>query len=177
LYVGPDNGVLVPAAQTEQILHVYEVTNRSLMRVQVSSTFHGRDIFAPVAAHLASGISPKECGPEISDYISQPYSQPRIGESSAYCAVFHVDSFGNVITNLRTADISSWKLGADQKLQIAIGKKRILARHVRTYSDLRKNEFGLLAGSHGFLEIACREDSAARRVRARSGMAVRISSA
>lgn len=56
VYVGPDNGLLVPAAQREGILHVYELTNRSLMREEVSATFHGRDVFAPAAAHLALSL-------------------------------------------------------------------------------------------------------------------------
>jgi hypothetical protein len=65
IYVGSDNGLLIPAATREGIQHVYELTNRSLMKDAVLSTFHGRDIFAPVAAHLACGTQPKEVGEEI----------------------------------------------------------------------------------------------------------------
>lgn len=175
LYVGPDNGLLVPAAQAESILHVYEVTNRSMMRDEVSATFHGRDIFAPVAAHLACGAPAKECGVEIMDYMKPSYAEPRFAGKTILCEVFHIDGFGNIVTNLRSTQFSEFNLKAREKLGISLGKNRLSVRHVNTYSDLRENEFGLLVGSHGFLEIACREKSAAKRVGARTGMAVRFS--
>ena len=177
LYVGPDNGLLVPAAHAEGILSVYEVTNHQLMRGNISSTFHGRDIFAPVAAHLATGVPPRDCGPGISDYMNPPYSQPKLEEKKASCEVFHIDAFGNIITNLRGTDISKWNLNLAQKLRISMENKRTSALYVKTYSELRKGEIGLLVGSHGFLEISCRENSAARRIKARTGMAVQISNA
>lgn len=177
LFVGPDNGVLVPAAQAEQILHVYKIANSSLMRAEVSSTFHGRDVFAPVAAYLARGTRPRECGHEISDYVIPSYSQPKTDENAAHGEVLHVDSFGNVVTNLRIQHLGKWSLNSDRTLQITVGKKRISARYVGTYSEIKKGEFGFLVGSHGFLEISCRERSAATRFLARSGMAVRISNA
>jgi S-adenosylmethionine hydrolase len=177
LYVGPDNGLLVPAAQSERMVHVYEVTNRSMFRNEISATFHGRDIFAPVAAHLACGSPSIECGAEITDYVMPPYAQSRFDGMTVLCEVFHIDGFGNIITNLRSTQLSEFNLKAGEKLEMSLGKKQLPVRYVNTYSDLRKNEFGLLVGSHGFLEIACREKSAAKRVRARMGMAVRFSGA
>lgn len=177
LYVGPDNGLLVPAAQAESILHVYEVTNRSMMRDEVSATFHGRDIFAPAATHLACGSPPNKCGTEITDYVIPSYTQPRSNGKSVLYEVFHVDGFGNIITNLRRTQLSELNVKTGGKVRISLGKKWLSLRHVNTYSDLEENEFGLLVGSHGFLEIACRERSAAKRVGARMGMAVRFSGA
>lgn len=177
LYVGPDNGLLIPAAQSESILNVYEVTNRSMMRDEVSATFHGRDIFAPVAAHLACGSPPNECGTEITDYVTPSYTQPRFDGKSVLCEVFHVDGFGNIVTNLRSTQLPALNIRTGEKVRILLGKKRFSVRHVKTYSDLKENEFGLLMGSHGFLEIACRERSAAKRVGARMRMAVRFSGA
>jgi S-adenosylmethionine hydrolase len=175
LLVGPDNGLLVPAAQAEGILHVYHVTNRSLMKSQVSATFHGRDIFAPVAAHLACGVPAKECGVEITDFLRPAYAKPKFNGKRVFCEVFHIDGFGNIITNVRAMQ-TPFKLKPNQKLKISLGKRQFSARHVNTYSDLKKDEYGLLAGGQGFLEIACKERSAAKRVRARTGMAVRFSS-
>jgi S-adenosylmethionine hydrolase len=77
VYVGPDNGLLVPAAQREGILHVYELTNRSFMRNEISATFHGRDVFAPAAAHLACGKMPRECGPRFPIIYDRPIPNPR----------------------------------------------------------------------------------------------------
>jgi S-adenosylmethionine hydrolase len=173
VYVGPDNGLLIPAAQREGILHVYELTNRSFMRNEISATFHGRDVFAPAAAHLACGKMPRECGPEISDYIQPSYSQPTFDGKTITCEVLHIDGFGNIVTNVSN-HVESLELEFGDKVSLAIKKKRIPARFVRTYSDLKREEFGILFGSHGFLEIACREDSAAGRVRVRIGSVVHV---
>jgi S-adenosylmethionine hydrolase len=177
VFVGPDNGLLIPAALSESILGVYKVTNRSLMRVDVSSTFHGRDIFAPVAGHIASGLKPEECGVPISNYVTPSYSIPRVSHGKAICEVFHVDGFGNVITNLRSNHVSTLSWATGKNLRIELGKKRTVARYVGTYSELERNETGVLVGSHDFVEIASREGSAAKRLGAKTGMAVQISSA
>jgi len=175
MFVGPDNGLLVPAAQAEGIVHVYHVTNRSIISSQVSATFHGRDIFAPVAAHLACGTPSMKCGTEITDFVKPSYAEPKINNKTVLCEVFHVDGFGNIVTNVRSTQ-APFNLTANQKVKISIGNKQFSARQVNTYSDLKKNEYGLLAGSHGFLEVACKEKSAAKRVRARTGMTIQFSS-
>ena len=177
LFVGPDNGLLIPAAQAEQILHVYHVTDHSMMRDEVFATFHGRDIFAPVAAHLACGTSEKRCGVEIMDYMRPFYAEPRFHGKTVLCEVFYVDGFGNIVTNLPRRRLAELNIETSEKVKILMGRKRVSVRRVSTYSDLRENEFGLLIGSHGFLEIACREKSAAKRVGARIGMTVRFSGA
>jgi S-adenosylmethionine hydrolase len=176
LFVGPDNGLLVPAAQTEGILHVYHVTNRSMWRREISATFHGRDVFAPVAAHLACGTPPMECGVEITDFLKPSYAEPKLSGKWVLCEVFHIDGFGNIITSLHTMHALR-NLRANEKLKVSLGDKQFSARYVNTYSDLRKGEYGVLVGGHGFLEIARKERNTARQVRARTGMAVRISSA
>jgi len=175
LLVGPDNGLLVPAAQAQGILHAYNVTNRSIMNSQVSATFHGRDVFAPVAAHLACGVPAKECGIEIKDFLTPSYAEPKFNGKRVLSEVFHIDGYGNIITNLRAMQVP-FKLKPDQRLKISLGRSQFSARHVNTYSDLKKDEYGLLLGSQGFLEIACKERSAAKRLGARTGMVVRFSS-
>ena len=79
-YVGPDNGLLIPSANMDGIVGVFEISNRSMMGREVSSTFHGRDVFAPVAAHIACGHLPEECGPSISDYTPSPFRDPVLEE-------------------------------------------------------------------------------------------------
>jgi len=174
LFVGPDNGLTIPAATIEGILHVYHLTNRSLMRNEISSTFHGRDVFALAAAHLACGRGPRECGSEITDYLKPQFAQTTLKGRTAICEVFHVDSFGNVITNLPQAELSRLSLKLGAKIPLAVGGRRVTARLVRTYSDLGRGEMGILTGSHGFLELACREGSAAKRIRVRRGSVVRV---
>ncbi len=174
LFVGPDNGLMIPAAEREGLLHVYEVTNRSMMRRQVSSTFHGRDIFAPVAAHLACGGRSEECGGEIMDYMRLPYHPPAITGKTATCEVFHIDGFGNIVTNLPETEFSKMSLRYGERIAFSFGRKRFSAKLVRAYADLRGSEFGVLVGSHGFLELACREKSAAQRIKARRGSVLRF---
>jgi S-adenosylmethionine hydrolase len=164
VYVGPDNGLLIPAAQRDGILHVYELTNRSFMRTEISMTFHGRDIFAPTAAHLASGKMPAECGLEISDYVRPSFAEPAVNGKRITCEVFHVDGFGNIVTNV-TSRLMGLGVKVGDEVTVMLGKKRFTARFVRTYSDLKHREFGVLFGSHGFLEIACHEASAASGIR------------
>jgi S-adenosylmethionine hydrolase len=177
LFVGPDNGLLIPAAQAEGILHVYEVSNRSTMMNEVSATFHGRDVFAAAAAHLASGRSEEECGNEIMDYVTPSYSKPRFDGKMTECEVFHIDGFGNIVTNLAEVHLPALNIRGRGKMTISIGKRRFSARKVKTYSDLEGNEIGLLIGGHGFLEISCKERSAAKLVGARVGVSIRLSRA
>lgn len=172
LFVGPDNGLLIPAAQSDGILHVYELTNRELMSPTVSKTFHGRDIFAPVAAHVACGTAPKDCGRQISDYVKAAFSEPKVEAGRVMAEVIHVDGFGNSVTNLKREHIKNFAFG--ERVSMIIGNHKISARYVETYSDLHGKEFGLLVGSHGFVEITCREGNAAKRVGARSGVGVRF---
>lgn len=175
LYVGPDNGLLITAAETDGIRRVYELTNRAIMRGEVSATFHGRDVFAPAAAHLASGLSPRESGSEIADYVRPSYAQTSFHGDAVTCEVFYMDGFGNIVTSLRGTQLVKLNLKDGQRVRMSVGGRRFPIRFVRTYADLGENEFGLLVGSHGFVEIACREKSASKRVRARIGMDVEFS--
>jgi hypothetical protein len=170
LYVGPDNGLLIPAAIADGIQHVYHLTNRSFMRDKISSTFHGRDIFAPVAAHLACGAHVEELGVEITDYVKLSFGRSKFEKAQAICEVVHNDKFGNVVTNIPNGVVG--KLSG--RLFVRIGGRRFRVRLVRSYSELEGNELGLLVGSHGFLELACRESSAARKLSARPGRVLRI---
>jgi hypothetical protein len=175
LYVGPNNGLLIPAASSEGIRRVYELTNRSLMRDKVSSTFHGRDLFAPVAAHLASGTKPHEVGREIVDYARLSFAEPIFDRRGAHCEALHVDNFGNIILNISQQRMGRLNLTGRHSLRVH--GKRVPLRFVRTFSDLREREFGILLGSRGFLEIVCREASAASRLRIRSGYGLRLDGA
>src|SRR5208337_2880381 len=171
VFVGPDNGLMIPAARTQKILHVYELTNRSLMRKEISATFHGRDIFAPVAAHLANGKSSRECGPELREYVDSPFPSAKIEGEYWISEVIHIDGFGNIITNL-SRDLLKDSLS--EKISLYVGGRQFSVRFVKTYSDLRFGEVGALFGSHGFLELVCREKSAATRLRVSRGVPVRL---
>ena len=173
-YLGPDNGLLIPAARREGIHHIYELTNRSLFRESVSATFHGRDIFAPTAAHVACGTAPRDCGPEISKFVNPAYAEPTIGNQSCKCEAFHIDGFGNIITNLTNEHLTKLGLQIGGKIPLKIGKKRLEAHFVRTFADLKGKDFGVLIGSHGYLEVVCREASAAKRLNVQAGNVIEL---
>jgi S-adenosyl-L-methionine hydrolase (adenosine-forming) len=174
VFVGPDNGLMIHAAQAQKIRHVYELTNRSLMRNEISATFHGRDIFAPVAAHLASGTSPSECGPQVDEYIASPFPPTRIEGKYLISAIVHIDGFGNVTTNLSRELFDITETNFPSKILLYVGSRQFSVRFVRTFSDLRDGEVGALFDSHGFLELACREKSAASKLRVSRGVSVRV---
>jgi S-adenosylmethionine hydrolase len=177
ILVGPDNGLLIAAAQREGLLHAYELKNKSLMREDVSATFHGRDIFAPMAAHLACGTHCADCGPEITDFIIPSFAEPKFERSGVVCEVLHIDAFGNVVTNISHAQLPKLGLGPGDKVTLSLKGRRFKARFVRTYADLRANELGVLLSSHAFLEVAMKEKSAAKRIRAKSGYVLRVAGA
>jgi hypothetical protein len=175
IFVGPDNGLLIPAAQSNGLLRVYEITNRSMMLPEVSSTFHGRDIFAPAAAHLASGHLPEECGSEVTDYLRSPYGESAVDGKNLVCRVLHVDGFGNIVINLTRSRLNQLHIAEDHKMTLAIKGRRFTTKIAGTFSDLRKGEIGLIFGSHGFLEIVSREANAGKRLRIKRGTVVRVS--
>jgi hypothetical protein len=175
LYVGPDNGLLIPAATAEEILHVYELTNHSLMRKTISSTFHGRDVFSPVAANLALGLQPRKVGREIMDYVELSFAEAKYENRVFVCEVLHIDEIGNIVTNINQKELN--KLESHGRVVVRINGKRFPARTVRTFSELRKRELGFLVGSHGFLEIASLEANAAHKLRAKIGDALRVGGA
>jgi hypothetical protein len=175
LYVGPDNGLLVPAASAEEILHVYELTNRSLMGNPISSTFHGRDVFSPLAANLALGLRPKEAGREIMDYVELSFVNAKYDNRGFVCEVLHIDGFGNIVTNINQKELS--RLEGHAIIVMRIDGERFPAKVVRTFSKLKGRELGVLIGSHGFLEIVSREASAADKLGVKIGDALRVAGA
>jgi len=175
LYVGPDNGLLIPAATAEENLHVYELTNHSLMRNPISSTFHGRDVFSPVAANLALGVQPRDVGREIIDYVKLSFAKAKYEHRGFVCEVLHIDEFGNIVTNINQKELNKFKSHA--RVDLRMNRKHFSVRIVRTFSELKKRELGLLVGSHGFIEIVSLEASAAHKLSAKIGDALRVGGA
>ncbi len=181
-FLGPDNGVLSyvlgqekphdPDAKdtSREVLprgyRGYHLTNPKFWRDPVSSTFHGRDIFAPVAAHLSLGIPPQDVGDEVSHIVCLPRSRPQWDGTTLEGRVLHVDRFGNLIT-----DIPSDRLHSGKDIAIEIKGHRIAG-----LSPSYAEGGGLLAivGGHGNLELAVRDGSAAREVGAGVGDPVRV---
>jgi S-adenosylmethionine hydrolase len=160
LLIGPDNGLMARASEKLGLKSIYEIREREFQRSPVSSTFHGRDIFAYAAGLIASGRKPKEVGPKVSKLEKLNLVPPKLSGKSLICHVLHVDNFGNVVTDVeeRMAQRLPVKLG--ETVEIRSWTRKLQARYVRSYYEIDKGALALLLGSQGFLEIAVREGSA-----------------
>ncbi len=168
LFVAPDNGILSRFFAEEKIRTVYRIENAGLFASAVSSTFHGRDIMAPVAAALAGGLPPSEVGPEvpITSCIRLVFPDPIISENRIEGQVLQIDHFGNIRSNIRAAVLNKFTAAAEWR--ITIKKQRISAVR-NTYADAEAGEFIALVDSGGYLEIAVNMGNAARSLRCRIG--------
>ncbi len=169
-YVGPDNGLFSLALDRDRKIRAIRLTNMEYHAATISSTFHGRDIFAPVAAHLASGVSFESIGDPIEEVTALDSPAAAIDEESIGAAIIHADRYGNLITNLRVEQLDEW-LGETGRsdVSIEVGDERPIGL-TRTFSDGHVGETVVYIGSGGRLEIGVRNRSAVDRY----GRAARI---
>ena len=172
-FVGPDNGLLILAAENQEITHTYQLTNQKFMLPETSSTFHGRDVFAPAAAYIEKGIKPEKLGPEIFDPVKPEFAQIKHEKDSIIGRVLDVDSFGNIITNINKSAITK----NSEVINVKILNFQLKLRLKKTYGETKPNEPLALIGSHGFLEIALNRGSAAKKYQATVGMEIAVSPA
>ena len=161
-YVGPDNGLFELALRGDPLVRAVRLTNPTYHRPPVSPTFHGRDIFAPAAAHLAADVLLESMGEPIDGLVSLNLPHPkRIGDSLEI-HVLHVDRFGNLVTDIDGTGLANW-LGPRKQtsLRLAIGSSTIRGLS-KTYSDALPTALLAYFGSSGHLEIGIRNGSAAR---------------
>ncbi|MDB5313634.1 MAG: hypothetical protein JWO38_7836 [Gemmataceae bacterium] len=168
--VGPDNGVFTG------VFHraggpslVRELVDRRFWRAEVSDTFHGRDVFAPVAAHLGLGVDPAELGPECSKPVLLPSRTAVTFGDRWRGEIQFVDDFGNLITNVPAQGVQSLPV------RVSFGDEQSRSvRWVRTYSDAAPGELVCLFSSDGFFEVAEVNGNAAERLGVRDGVEVEI---
>lgn len=172
-FVGPDNGIFSYVCDAAENLAVtpklFHLNNVKYFRHPVSATFHGRDVFAPVAAALSNGVKPAELGKEISSIIRLPPLTPTTSRDGKLLArIIHIDRFGNCVTNITQNDLTPKMIAARTALTIN-GK---LVKSFREYfaedNTSSRKLFGIW-GSAGFLEIAAANESAAKILKARRG--------
>ncbi|QSR88709.1 SAM-dependent chlorinase/fluorinase [Methylacidiphilum caldifontis] len=174
-YIGPDNGIFSLVMDREGIMGAWILDKPEIWRNrQPSQTFHGRDIFSPVAAFLSKGGKPQNVGSKVSQdklhFLS--FSPASIIGESVSAQVLYVDHYGNIITNIPLGLVSWIKEG--NLLRIQIGKITLAAPCVKTYSDLPLGKIGVLYNSSGYLEIASNQGSAAKVFKAQSGVSLLI---
>ena len=162
-FVGPDNGLFTPFLDDAAGWRAVELSERWCRAAAVSRTFHGRDVFAPAAAHLVRGAALERFGPELRDPVRLPWPVASSAGGGVRGEVVHVDRFGNLITSVRAGDLS------DEDV-VEIGGRDLPM--VQTYAELLPGAMGGLLGSAGRLEIAAREGSAAEILGAGRGTGV-----
>ena len=159
-FVAPDNGVLSMVYAREEKRTVRVITAERFFRRPVSRTFHGRDVFAPVAAHLAAGTPAARFGKPVEDYLRRDdFARPvRSGKSMWTGTVLHIDHFGNMVTNIRPEDIPAM---AARPFEMRLGPHRI-GIVAENYDEGAGGMPFLIVGSSGYLEISLHQAPAAR---------------
>ena len=177
LYVGPDNGLLIPAAERMGgIADAWELTEPAYRLSPLSRTFHGRDVFAPAAAFLAGGLEPSKLGLSLDTSVltrlEVPVPQVSAGEIVAH--VLTVDRFGNVQLNLTASDLDRVGIVPGTRIELEIGLERYYAVAARTFADVARGDIVLYEDSYRNISIAINVGDAASVISARAGDRVRI---
>lgn len=163
-FLAPDNGLLGLVLEGKQ-WRAWELTQPRYWRQAVSATFHGRDIFAPAAAHLSLGVSPQEMGRPVTEMVKAPLPPVEVSGEVVRGQVVYVDRFGNLITNLRREHLPAGGV----RVEVAGRTIQGLSTHYQTGPELVA-----LIGSSSYLEIAAPSTSAVRLLRAGRGTAVTV---
>ena len=173
--VGPDNGLLLPAATASGgIERAVELKDDAFFLSPVSRTFQGRDVFAPVAAHVANGVHVSELGPEIarSDLVPLSIPEAQIEGERVRAEVLQIDRFGNVQLNARPSQLAAAGLASGGETSVAIEGRRVAASLRETFSAVEEGELVLVEDSYGYLCLAVNRGRAADMTGARPGSSV-----
>jgi S-adenosylmethionine hydrolase len=163
ILIGPDNGLLIPAARYLGDFIVYEIKNDVFSSNLISDTFHGRDIFAPIAAKILNGVPFEELGNKTSDFFDLDFDLGLIESESAIGKVIYIDRFGNIITNIQGSQLKNI-VNYDKKINILIGKKSYEILFVKSYSFVKKRHLMSTIGSSDLFEISVNQGNAAKRL-------------
>jgi S-adenosylmethionine hydrolase len=176
LFVGPDNGLLLLAADREVVEAARALTNGHYHLEEVSRTFHARDIFAPVAAHLAAGAEFDDLGEELEPdkLVRVRLPEPEVGSDKLVGNVLTVDRFGNLALNVTRAHLDELSLTPGDWVELEFGLDPYYAQVAETYADARAGELILYEDSYGAIAIAVSGGNAARLTGAGAGDRVRV---
>ncbi|RDI74119.1 hypothetical protein Gocc_2216 [Gaiella occulta] len=176
LYVGPDNGLLIPAAEQAGIVEARELANPAYALESISRTFHGRDLFAPAAAHLAAGVPLAEFGPPIDPaaLVRLDLPEPSFDDAVVGATALYVDSFGNIALNLTRDDLDRIGIVPGTRVELEVAGARCYAVVARTFADARSGDVILYEDSYRNMSVAISNGNAARMLHAAVGQSLRI---
>jgi S-adenosylmethionine hydrolase len=180
LYVGPDNGLLLVAADSlGGIEEAVEIANENYMVTPVSRTFHGRDIFSPAGAHLAAGVELRELGPALDPATLARLELPvaQIGTARIRASALYIDRFGNIQLNLTSKDLEKVGILPGTKVEVEVRFERYFAVAARTFAEVRTGDIVLYEDSYQNIALAINQGNAARMFSLRVGQEVRLSPA
>jgi len=173
-FVAPDNGVLSLMYAREERVHVRHITGEHYFLQPMSNTFHGRDVFAPVAGYLAKGVEQEKFGDEVEDFVRFNAPRPKAMDARTLRGVvLKVDRFGNLITNFTPQDVPALFAGQAPGFKITVGKREITSIKTSYADGAPGDVFGIL-GSMGYLEIAANRGAANQLSAATKGTEVTI---
>lgn len=175
-FVGPDNGLLLPAADRAGIAVAHELANPAYALETISRTFHGRDLFAPAAAHLARGVAIGELGPPIDPEALVRLELPELsfGEGVVHATTLYVDSFGNIVLNLTRDDLERIGVVPGARVELDLSGERYYAVAARTFADARPGDVILYEDSYRNMSIAISSGNAAAMLHAVIGQPLSI---
>ena len=179
IIIGPNNGIFTLISEKYRIDKILSISNKDLFyykgkkSTSISSTFHGRDIMAPVAAHLSNGTNIEEIGENLNIHdlvLINELKQPIIEKEEIICTIIYNDEFGNLVTNISenlivSSQGSTWYIRSPQEVRL---------RHVKTFNEIMKDELGLILGSSGYFEICSKNQSASKILGIDTGALVKI---
>ena len=175
-YVGPDNGLLLPAADRAGIEEAHELANPQYALESISRTFHGRDIFAPAAAHLVSGVPLSELGPPIDPaaLVRLDLPEPSFGDGVVEATMLYVDSFGNIALNLTRDGVERAGVVPGTRVELELSGERYYAVAARTFADAGPGDVILYEDSYRNMSVAISGGNAAQMLHAAVGKPLRI---
>ena len=178
LYVGPDNGVLLVAAEKlGGVEQAVEITEPAFMLESVSRTFHGRDVFSPAAAHLANGVELGELGPALDPtaLVRLEVPEPTIGTARIRATVLSIDRFGNVQLNLTRDHLEEIGIVPGTRVEVHVAFDRFFAVAARTFADVRPGDVVLYENSYRNIGLALNQGNAAQAFGTKVGTELRLS--
>jgi len=173
-FVGPDNGLLAPAAERLGVQQVYEIANGEMLPPKVSDVFDGRDVFGPTGAHLANGVDPSRLGEAVSDYVRLSIYEPKVTGSHIEARVIHVDGFGNLVTNITSEVLDGLGVEAGVLFAVNVHGSEYRVPYGRHFSAVPEGGLLMLVAGGGFLELSVNRGNAQEHLGLKRGDRVNL---
>ncbi|WP_455368455.1 SAM hydrolase/SAM-dependent halogenase family protein [[Eubacterium] cellulosolvens] len=168
-FIGPDNGLLALAAEKEGIINAYELDKSRYLTNKISSTFHGRDVFASAVGDIARGTNLSNIASKISEYVKPMITKPKIRSNQIYATALHIDYFGNIVTNISHEVLHKCRIEFGYKMKIQFKAVAKELDFCKTYSDVASGQLLATIGGHGYLELAINQGNAAEQIDLKTG--------